>query len=82
MSAFKPYANETDALALDELTIENRLDQVALYGSVVFTKDKAGLERATKVKTLIDAIVEALHREPDLPEHIAVKPTDKVKNPF
>ena len=77
----KPFQNEEEALAIGELTIENRLDRIELYGSLAITKDKAGLRLATELKTLIDAAVEALQKE-TLPEHVAVKPAERVDNPF
>ena len=41
---FMPYENEIDSLKVgDDLTIENRLDKISIYGSVELTKDKEGL---------------------------------------
>ena len=82
MSNFKPFKNEEESLTIDDLTIENRLDRVSLYGSVQLTRDKTGLQHARQLKELVDAVVAALEAEKGLPEHIAVKPTDKVDNPF
>lgn len=81
MTAFKPYANEEDSIAMDELTIENRLDRISIYGSIQLTKDKAGLEYARQLKGLLDATVASLEAA-NLPEHVAVAPTEKVTNPF
>ena len=82
MSNFKPFKNEEESLTIDDLTIENRLDRVSLYGSVQLTRDKTGLQHARQLKEVVDAVVAALEAEKGLPEHIAVKPTDKVDNPF
>jgi hypothetical protein len=82
MSNFKPFKNEEDSLTIDDLTIENRLDRISLYGSVQLTRDKTGLQHARQLKEVVDAVVAALEAEKGLPEHIAVKPTDKVDNPF
>ena len=82
MSNFKPFKNEEESLIIDDLTIENRLDRVSLYGSVQLTRDKTGLQHARQLKEVVDAVVAALEAEKGLPEHIAVKPTDKVDNPF
>lgn len=82
MPVITPYANESESLAIGDLTIENRLDQVALYGAIQFTKDKPGLEQARQIKAIVDAVVQALEAEPTLPDHVPVQPTQTVKNPF
>jgi hypothetical protein len=82
MSNFKPFKNEEESLTIDDLTIENRLDRVSLYGSVQLTRDKTGLQHARQLKEVVDAAIAALEAEKNLPEHIAVKPTEKVDNPF
>ena len=82
MSSFTPYQNEEQSIAIDELTVENRLDRIAVYGSVELTKDKAGLQHARALKEVIDAVVAALEHDKNLPEQVELKPTDTVKNPF
>jgi hypothetical protein len=82
MLSIKPYQNEEESLAISDLTVENRVDRVSVYGSIELTKDKAGLEQAKALKEVIDAVVAALEAEKSLPDHISVKPTEKVKNPF
>lgn len=82
MKTIDPFANESEALQLDELTIENRTDRVSLYGSIDITRDKRGLELAQTIKHLLDAIVKRLAQE-DLPESIpAPQNIDVIKNPF
>lgn len=80
--AFMAYENETDSFVIDSLTIENRLDRISLYGSLDITKDHAGLEYALKLKRIIDASIDALKRDKQLPDHIAIDKTDSIKNPF
>lgn len=82
MSPIHPYANEADSLEIGGLTIENRLDQVAVYGDIQFTKDKAGLQQAKALKAIVDAVVQVLEADKNLPEKIECKPTDQVDNPF
>lgn len=82
MSSITPYANEAEALEIGDLTIENRLDQVSLYGEIQLTKDQQGLRHAKELKAIVDAVVQALEAQPHLPEHITFKPTDQVDNPF
>lgn len=78
---FMAYANELDSLTLGELTIENRLDRISIYGSLELTKDKQGLQNAYELKRIVDSSVEALKNK-DLPEHIEVKASKTVENPF
>jgi len=77
-----PYQNETTSLLIGDLTIENRLDRISLYGSLDITKDAMGLTNALQLKAIINATVEALQQEPHLPEHIEIEATDSVANPF
>jgi hypothetical protein len=79
---FQPYANEADVLRIGDLEIENRIDRVSLTGDLVLTKDKAGLTLAKELQSLIGGIVKALEAEKQLPETVALKKTDTVKNPF
>ncbi|MFC3111282.1 hypothetical protein ACFOFO_25615 [Undibacterium arcticum] len=81
MKGFSPFKNETEALQIDDLKIENRVDQVAIYGSTQITKDQSGLAIALELKALLDAIVAELQSGP-LPRQIEIVPTDTVANPF
>ena len=81
-NTLKPFENESDSMAIDELTIENRVDQIEIYGSLAVTRDKLGLERALQLKAIIDAAVQALQDDAALPDRITFKPTDSVDNPF
>ena len=78
----QPFANESDSVTIDELTIENRLDQLELYGSLAITRDRIGLERAQQLKAVLDAAVSVLQAVPDLPGQLSLRPTDSVDNPF
>jgi hypothetical protein len=79
-----PFADEATALQLGDLKIENRLDRLALYGSLDLTKDKAGLRLARELHAVLGAVVAALEREGGgLPEAVeAPRVDDRVKNPF
>lgn len=82
MTTIKPFQNEAESIAIDDLTVENRLDRVELYGSLQITKDKAGLQLARELKQLIDATVSTLEAEKNLPAHVAITPPNNVDNPF
>lgn len=84
--AFRPYENEADVLQVSGLNVENRLDRIAVFGSVDFTRDKAGLRLATALERVLDAVILKLQeeeRDNSLPETIPVPKTAKfVKNPL
>ncbi|RJG01522.1 hypothetical protein [Noviherbaspirillum sedimenti] len=81
MTQLQPFQDEATVLTLDQMTLENRLDRIEMYGSLQITRDKAGLALAQELKQLIDATIAALEGA-ELPEKIALKPLDKVANPF
>jgi hypothetical protein len=76
-----PFSNESESLQLGDLTIENRVDRVSIYGSIDLTLDKAGLELAKQLKSILDLTVAKLEKS-DLPESVAMIESDTVKNPF
>lgn len=82
MKDFTPFANESDAAAIGQLTIENRTNRVSVYGDIDLTRDRRGLANALELKRLLDDIVRVLQAEPALPEVVAVAPVLTIKNPF
>lgn len=76
-----PFANESDALAIGGLSIENRVDRISIYGSLDITRDREGLADAERLKSLLDAIVATMKGE-SLPEAISIKPPEQILNPF
>jgi len=79
---FMPFQNESDAFSINELNLENRLDRISIYGSLDITKDKEGLQCALLLKRLINATVDELKRDRNLPDKIAIKSLESVENPF
>jgi hypothetical protein len=77
----KPFQNETETFQIDQLTVENRLDRVQLYGSIEITRDNKGLESARKLKSLLDNIVQTLSAE-ELPDEVVVAQKNTIANPF
>jgi len=77
-----PFENETQSIQIDELTIENRLDRIELYGALVITRDQTGLQRALEIQTLINAAVQSLQAQTDLPHALVIKPSETIDNPF
>ena len=81
-SAFRPFKNEADCITLGEdLTIENRVDRVSIFGSIDLTLDKEGLKAAKELKAILDLTVTEMEST-DLPDHIAIAEPERVKNPF
>ena len=76
-----PFANETDSLSIGELTVENRVDRISIYGSIDITRDKEGLAYAVTLQTLLNDII-AKMKEGDLPDKISIKPAENIANPF
>jgi len=80
---FIPYADEAATTRIGEMQVENRLDRVSLHGSLDITKDRAGLARARTLHALLQAALEVLEAEGDLPAEVATGgTTDSVRNPF
>jgi hypothetical protein len=44
-----PFADDPTSTLVSDLTIENRLDRVSLYGSLELTCDRQGLENARRL---------------------------------
>ena len=68
--ALKPYADDT-ALSIGDLKIENSSDQIAIYGTLDLTRDKAGLQQARQLKALLEEAVRVLEADKDLPDRMA-----------
>jgi hypothetical protein len=79
-----PFADEAASTSVGDLTIENRLDRVSLYGSLDLTRDQQGLESARRLRALLEAIVKVLEGNGDrLPEKDQDKPdVTRVPSPF
>jgi len=83
MTKFQPFSDDTASLSINDLTVENGTDKVAIYGSLDLTRDKEGLKKARALKGLVDSVVKALAQDKDLPDKAPQdEPTQQVKNPF
>jgi hypothetical protein len=76
-----PFKNESESLQIGDLTVENRIDRVSIFGSIDITRDKEGLTIARKLKAVLDLTLAELETA-DLPDRITLKPSESVKNPF
>ncbi len=77
----EPFANESDAISIGGLSIENRTDRISIYGSIDITRDMAGQAHAEQLQALFASIVAAMQAEA-LPDQISIKPAEDVANPF
>ena len=80
---FQPFADDAAVVSFGGFTIENGAGRIVLHGALDLTRDRQGLERAKRLKALLDGIVAALESE-DLPERVVeqVQEPTRVKNPF
>lgn len=79
---FKAFENGTESHAIHDLTIENDVDRVNIYGNLQITKDQAGLKAALALQAVMNQLVQQLQSESDLPEHIQNKESGEIENPF
>lgn len=79
--SFSPYQNEADSLQIADLTLENRLDRISIYGSIDLWKDKSGLKAAQQLKAIIDQTIVELEKC-DLPDRVELAKSETVANPF
>ena len=84
---FKPFSNDTDTLNIngDALVIANDTARLSISGDLEITRDKTGLTTALALQKAINAIVDALQNDANLPVKLAdepPKPADKTDNPF
>lgn len=78
---FIPYANESDVLTLDGLTLENRLDRITVSGDLDLTADQAGLVHARQLQQLLTQVVAKLEGM-QLPKTLPAAAVKTVANPF
>jgi len=84
---FKPFANDTDTLNIngDALVIANDTAQISISGDLEIARDKTGLTTALALQKAVNAIVDALQNDANLPLKLAdepPKPAGKTDNPF
>ncbi|MCE6236828.1 hypothetical protein Q5M44_10520 [Acinetobacter pittii] len=78
---FKPFEKGTESSAIEDLTLENDVDCVSIYGNLQITKDKVGLEQAKALQSFVNDVVAALEKE-ELPEKIERPAEQEINNPF
>ena len=79
---FKAFENGSESHAIHDLTLENDLDCVSLYGNLQITKDQQGLKVAKALQAFLNEVVQQLENTQDLPEKIQRDDLDEIENPF
>ena len=79
---FKPFENGTESHSIHDLTLENDVDRVSLYGNLQIAKDKAGLASAKALQAYLNEIVAYLEKQTDLPDELEVNAENEIENPF
>lgn len=79
---FKAFETATESHSIHDLTVENDVDRVNLYGNLQLTKDQAGLAAAKALQSILNNVISALEAEVDLPAQIETKNGNEVENPF
>lgn len=79
---FKAFQQGDESHSIHDLTLENDLDRVSLYGDLQITKDQQGLATAKALQAYLNEIVATLEATADLPEKIETADGDEVENPF
>lgn len=82
-AAFAPFADDATVATIGGLSVENGTLAIAVHGSLDLSRDKAGLDRARRLKAIAEAIVAVLETA-DLPDEASrtASNTRKVENPF
>ncbi len=79
---FKPFEQGTESHSIHDLTLENDLDRVSIYGNLQLTKDQVGLAAAKALQSYLNTIVAQLEQEQELPEKIQISTENEIENPF
>jgi hypothetical protein len=83
MPEMKPFADDSAAIEVGDLKLENGRDRIACYGSLDLTRDKAGLALAQRLQAVLASVIGALEADTVLPDAIPPpKQRGAVKNPF
>ena len=83
MPDMKPFADDSAAIEVGDLKLENGRDRIACYGSLDLTRDKAGLALAQRLQAVLEGVIKMLEADTALPDAIPPpKQRGAMKNPF
>ena len=78
---FKAFEQGTESHSIHDLTLENDVDRVSIYGNLQIQKDQTGLAAAKALQAYLNDIVQHLESL-DLPEKLENQDAEEVENPF
>ncbi len=79
---FKAFENGSESHAIHDLTLENDLDCVSLYGNLQITKDQQGLKVAKALQAFLNDVVQQLENTQDCQKKFSVMIWMKLKIHF
>lgn len=79
---FKAFENDTASHAIQDLTLENGLDRINVYGNLQISKDQQGLAAAKVLQAFLNDVVAQLENAEHLPEQIELDDGNEIENPF
>lgn len=85
MMMFQPFQIGTESINIDDLTLENGLDVVNIYGQIQFYQDVESLYKAKQLQTILHHIIQTLEQQKQqgqLAEKFEFASSKMVNNPF
>lgn len=79
---FKPFQQGNESCQVGELTLENQTDCVSLYGNLQLHHDQLSLQQAMALRDVMQAVVNHLQAQEQLPERYVQPTLTWVDNPF
>ena len=79
---FKPFEGGDESQAIQDLTLENDIDRISIYGNLQIAKDQEGLAKAKMLQSLLNDVVNYLEAQVDLPFKQDPPEAEEVENPF
>ncbi|MBS1095243.1 hypothetical protein [Gluconobacter wancherniae] len=80
---FIPFLDAGENVQIDDLTIENGAERIAVYGRLEIRRDRIGLQDIQALKAQIDAIAHELEGSAHLPERArSAQQMSVVPSPF
>lgn len=82
---FAPFQNEADSVTIGDLSIENRVDRISIFGSIDITLDSEGLKKLRVLHNILDEAkiyLEDCDARGKLPKQIKTIDPQKARNPF
>ncbi|MBS1028688.1 MULTISPECIES: hypothetical protein [Gluconobacter] len=68
--SFIPFLDAGESVQIDDLTIENGEERIAVYGRLEIRRDRIGLQDIQALKAQVDAIARELEGSAHLPERV------------